>query len=217
MFKEAPALTPRVRDRITRDVSDFAYFVSSLDLDVPKSTPPIGINAGSTGGSSGFATGAPVYYGSIMLGEKALRSQDSITASYSGFVFNQMVLKGDFTKNTSSRLRIGVAASIYYNWSFWDRRGGSPERWADIFWKIRERVNKRFADSLMAYTIKVMLDDQAPNKTAREDETDKVVDNYIFQKISTADLIVDSPNGKMPVIIDIVKSSPVQVNLPETN
>jgi hypothetical protein len=215
MFKEDPALTPVVRDRITRDLSDFANFVSGLDLDTPSATPPIGVNPGSTGGSSAFTSGSPAYYGSLVLGSKSLASNEAITAAYSGFVFNQMLMShGDFTKNLDSKLRIGMAASIYYNWSFWNRRGDSKERWADIFWKIRERFGNTFADSLMAYTIKVTLDDQTANKLV-QDGTDSIVDNYIFQKLATADFVVDNLSSKMPMIIEIVRTSPVHVDLPE--
>jgi hypothetical protein len=211
-FKESSVITTAIRGRITREVSAFSYFISGLDLIVPP-TPPIGIVTGTTQGSSAWVTGVPAYYSNIMLGEKSLHSQNAVTSAYSGFVFNQMVLGGDLTKNTSARLRVGMAASAYYDWSFWDHRKGSGDRWTEVFWKIKERINKRFADSLLAYTIKVMLDDQTSSLGPMA--TDRDIDNYIFQKLFSADLIVDTLNSHMPVVKDIIKNSPVQVDLTE--
>lgn len=213
LFKETPLLTLARKSRITREISDFSYFISNLGLDVPP-TPPIGIVTGTTQGTSAWVTGAPAYYSSILLGEKSLHSQDAVTQPYAVFIFQQMVLSGDLTKNTLAKLRIGLTASDYYNRSFWNYRGSSPlERWADVFWKTRERVNKGFADSLLAYTIRVMLDDHTV--ALGERATDGDVDNYIMQKIFTADLVVDNLNSNMPTIREIIKSSPVQIGATE--
>jgi hypothetical protein len=194
-------LTQKVRKRINGDVTRFRKYLVDLGIAVPLEVPPFSVDPSDN--TSGMQTPPqlPTYRGAISVGKKVIHDPTQATSVYCDYVLQMQFEKVLQTFDDVIR-SIPIQRSIvnYYNWSFWNKR---PDHPSDIYaggvlWEIREHFGKEFANKLVTYTLKSILDDP------REGTSGMDFDLYFCRKLKIGDSVIDG-GDKWPEIEEILR------------
>ena len=211
LFKDSPLLTNAVREQITRDLSVFREYLLDLDIPVPNEFPPIGVGSGPGSAGTHTSDSLPAYRSSATINAGWILDRRSVTAQYVHYVVTDILKRRLAQHPTASHLQDMIAASAiaaYYNWSFWDYKADNVGGyWSSQLWDIRSRFGKQFADRLVGFALKGMVDNP-------EEDADPRFDFYFYNKIKIADSIVDNNAEKMGEIKRIIEKFGIDLTTP---
>jgi hypothetical protein len=232
MFKDSPLLTKRRRETIKKDIAGFAAYLQALGVPIPTDIPPIGIdttNPKATGWSFNEQSNNKYYYNKFTLQQGMLDDRKKITEAFCTFVIGRFIYKQppqvipylekqtpqqfyDATHTPEQivntyRWMASVQLKEYLNHSYWDQQFAKNQRpvcpdqgdgTAYYFWKIRMRFGKEFTDKLAVFTLRAVVD--KPYTDPRQHYR-----QYFYERLKTADSVIDNENAKMPGIDAILK------------
>jgi hypothetical protein len=102
-----------------------------------------------------------------------------------------------------------MAFISYLNWSFWGRDLGAfcpgtlGIMGTPTLWKIRRRLGRNFTDDMVAYAVRLMMDD--PLEGMDDDHN-----IYMARKLKQSDWVIDD-GANWPIILGILKEDGVKV------
>jgi len=232
MFKDSPLLTKRRRETIKKDIAGFAAYLQALGVPIPTDIPPIGIdttNPKATGWSFNEQSNNKYYYNKFTLQQGMLDDRKKITEAFCTFVIGRFIYKQppqvipylekqtpqqfyDATHTPEQivntyRWMASVQLKEYLNHSYWDQQFAKNQRpvcpdqgdgTAYYFWKIRMRFGKEFTDKLAVFTLRAVVD--KPYTDPRQHYR-----QYFYERLKTADSVIDNENAKTPGIDAILK------------
>jgi hypothetical protein len=216
-FQSSPLFNHKVRQRITGDLTRFRDYLVGLGIPVPVDLPPVGTH-GDAGTGTYTPMGLPPYRGRLVFGEKAVMNRMEATGLYCGHVMNMFLFGSDsplksafgevpITKPTIMNLgaaqMTGHWLCTYLNYSFWNtveknRPFELQGFLAGALWDIREKFDHEFADQMIGYTMRAMMDE--PMKTIDED-----INEYFIGKMKIGESVVDNDGSRWPEIDAIVR------------
>jgi len=233
IFKDSPLFTEKRREAITKDINDFADYLSALGVPIPTDIPPIGIdtkNPKATGWSFNEQSNNKYYYNKFTLQQGMLDDRQKITEAFCNFVIGRFIYKPrsplavanlatltpqqfyDATHtpeqmDQSYRWTASVPVTQYLNHSYWNQQFAKNQRpvcpdqgdgTAYYLWEARMRFGKEFTDKLAVFTLRAIMDKPYTDPTQHYRQ-------YFYERLSTADSVIDNENAKMPGFDGILK------------
>jgi hypothetical protein len=230
MFKSSLLFTEARRKRIESDMNGAAAYLEGLGIDVPQTIPPIGVETQDPK-ATGFSTnyGNPkYYYDKIMLRAGMLDNDLQITEAFVTYVVSKFLYKPPQLVSFPTTADEAIAANDtperkeatykwlasmtligYLNHSFWGKGFAAnqtpvcPDQGTGLaaayFWKVRALYGKSFTDKLAAYTLRALADQPYTDSKQHFKE-------YFYQRLTTADSVIDNESAKFPGIEAILQS-----------
>lgn len=212
VFQDSPLLTEAVQQQITRDLSAFREYLLGLGIQVPEEFPPIGIS--SSPGSTQLRTwgSLPTYRSGATINQGWILDRRAVTEQYADYIIAELLRQRVEQHPSVCTVQDMVASSAiarYYNWSFWDYKAANAiGYWSSQLWAVRGLTGKHFADNLVAFTLKAIID--SPEEDAHPD-----FDVYFYRKIKIADSVIDGNAEKMEDIKAVIEKNGINVTLPK--
>lgn len=162
IFKDSPLFTPKRKQKITVDIDAFRKYLIGLGFDVPKEIPPIGTSAGK-GWTMAFSSNGPIFYDSIMIGDKEIDNPESWRRATANHFFMKI-----FPWHSTDDIDIELART----WTIWifaeyfassyankrPKQSHGMNGWVDVLWDIRDSCGKDFTDGSLFYASKIDID-----------------------------------------------------------
>ena len=178
VFEESDALTSWRRTVIDYDLGRVKSYLTILDIPVPDKIPTIGVERGNSNCTSELnAAPRPTFLSTFKVGTQCIGDRHVLTSFYVNYVIESIPASKPIALNTRDPdsveryLRFVVtnfAFASYLDWSFWGEQpdfgcgvnsGIGLVGRADLLWKIREALGKDFTDQLIAYSMRITIDD----------------------------------------------------------
>ena len=202
-FKDSSSLSWSRKAILSHDLSGFEHYLASLGIEIPGSVPPIAITDSSGWsredmsvsferdnidnaaivGTKDAATGLIVHVqrpAQLNFGKDQVGQRESITTIYGDYLITLLAGKSGSVVAWNS----GFGYSCYFVHSYWDeppQKSGVP---CSLFWEIRNKLGRAFADKLAAAALNSLEGDRP------EAHTDP--SSSAYRSIMIGDSMIDS-------------------------
>jgi len=204
VFKNSPLLTAARQKKITTELNSFRNYLIRLGFEVPKETPPMGIENKVGFTSGGTTPGDSVLDWSINIGEKDIDNLTIWRLAYTEYVFRKILSESSVTKEDRFQHNFFtiIVFDKYFTYSFRNqpvnKRMDGGRDWVPALWEIRDRCGHDFTDQALFYTFRSIL----RHKTT-EDESD--FNKYFLNQFISGLWVVDNDLHSRSKIFQIFK------------
>lgn len=208
IFQDSSVLTGHLQNQLERDISAFREYLIRLGIPVSDGYPPIGVSNGPGAAQTRSMGQLPTYRSQVSITQGWFVDRRAVTPQYVDYAISGALQKRP-PKSTLQDMMAASAAGQYFNGSFWNYKpkaeGGY---WATPMWDVRSRFGKDFADRLLAFAVKSMID--SPDEGAHCN-----FDLYFYHKLQQGYSVIDSDPYRMTEITRIVGMSGIDLNTPK--
>lgn len=210
LFRDSPLLTAGRKKLITTTVTSFREYLSPLGFEFSTKKVSVGIGKGLTTYSPLDRLGR----NSISFKAEQVDDPRQITHCYARYLIGRMLYRPDAQASTAqelTRIMISEDLSTYSCWSFWDGKDGYSGKWLEVFWDIRQKFGKGFADELLACVARSFVEEPSPIGPTHDVQPEPIdisgeMNQILFFHLQTAAQETDNELEKWPEILSIFRS-----------